>query len=313
MCNNCWVRVQAIAAHRSKENESLLLRLLVVPEEIRPAGCRGGCSIWVLRLKAIEVVRPIAPTERRTKLAESLVARGIAIDPEEPLHRWLLASDSLNCGAQMVLYEKARTPREIKPLIERQFAAYSSDALARCLGLSRQVEGGQASAVPGAGRAAPSGVAALPSAARLWSDEFRSQLESQLGSRSLEGQLQLVLLASTIPQDSTRARLFEVLQRRVSDDPKVLQAAGLVDRIITDPGLLVSIKALLRKQLASLHSASSGRARGRAGVEGGEAATRQRAERAWCDLSAKLALHGAVDFILWHWQRRNPTRCRETK
>ena len=121
-------------------------------------------------------------------------------------------------------------------------------------------------------------------AALLWTDPFRSQLEPELGVHSLERQAPLVLLAGTIPQDSTRAALAKVLRKRLSDGPKGLEAQGLTDRVITDPGLLVLAKMLPRKDLAS----PQGRPRGWPGGKPGETSKKQQAEQDWCVTTSKL-------------------------
>ena len=65
-------------------------------------------------------------------------------------------------------------------------------------------------------------------AAQLWSEGFLSKLDPQLSEvRSLEKQTSLVMLASTIPQDSTRTILAKLLlERSKKESPKALDAAG---------------------------------------------------------------------------------------
>jgi hypothetical protein len=85
----------------------------------------------------------------------------------------------------------------------------------------------------------------------LWSQPFRSMLEPQLGEvRSLEKQPELIMLAATIPQDSTRSALFKILRKRWTDGPKGLDTAGMADKAFTDPGFLVMVKMLPRKDAA---------------------------------------------------------------
>jgi len=58
----------------------------------------------------------------------------------------------------------------------------------------------------------------------------------------------IVLLAGTIPQDSTRAALVKTLRKRWTDGPSFLEKAGFPERVITDPGLLVIVKMFPRKR-----------------------------------------------------------------
>ena len=186
-----------------------------------------------------------------------------------------------NCGAQLVFYKKADTPKDTKVTLEKQFLDYSSKALARYLGVPEDslagsggvgiplgqpgamapvvIGGGPArpGAIPGGpppvvgpGPGQPANQPAKPAevnpaphvVGQLWSDGFRALLEPQLGGKSLEQQSQPFLLAGTIPCESTRAILYKTLHKRWYEGPKALETAGLGDRLITDPGLLVAIK-----------------------------------------------------------------------
>ena len=94
----------------------------------------------------------------------------------------------------------------------------------------------------------------------------------------------LLLLASTIPQDSTRAALAKTLHKRLSDGPKALEAEGLTDRVVTDPGLLVLAKLLPRKELAALQGRPARAARRQ--IRRND--QRQQAEQDWCVATSKL-------------------------
>jgi hypothetical protein len=85
---------------------------------------------------------------------------------------------------------------------------------------------------------------------QLWSDEFVAMSLARLEAvPSLRNGAPEILLAGTIPVDSVRAQLYEVLKKNHAEGPKALEAAGLGGAVITDPGLLAVIKALPRKDL----------------------------------------------------------------
>jgi hypothetical protein len=139
-------------------------------------------------------------------------------------------------------------------------------------------------------------------AAQLWSEQFRAVIEPQVAElHPLDKQPQLIVLAATIPEDSTRAALARLLHKRWGDGPKALETAGLTDRLITDPGLLPIIKMSgARKESPSTPKAADaaasrrgGRSPAPAAPAGGarsEAAQKARqAEQDWMDVSAKLA------------------------
>jgi hypothetical protein len=123
-------------------------------------------------------------------------------------------------------------------------------------------------------------------------------LEPQLGEvRSLEKQGPLVLLASTIPQDTTRTILAKLLRERAKEGPKALETAGMFDRMITDPGLLVLVKLLPRKDYKSSTKNPTGATprppRTGNGPSGSGSSTeaaqkKQQTEQEWLDASKKL-------------------------
>jgi hypothetical protein len=85
-------------------------------------------------------------------------------------------------------------------------------------------------------------------AKRMWSAELTGPLENRLNKiGSLESGAQLILLASTMPVDSMRSTLAQVLRARFEDGPAALEEAGLLDNVVNDPGFLTVVKALPRK------------------------------------------------------------------
>ena len=128
----------------------------------------------------------------------------------------------------------------------------------------------------------------------LWSESFRALLESRLGEvRSFEREPNLVLLAGTIPYDSTRVALAKLLRARWSDGPEALEAVGLIDGPITDPGLLVLIKMLPRKDVQDASRGSvgvpyRGPRNARAGDTTSPAQKREQAQQDWMAVSSDL-------------------------
>jgi hypothetical protein len=85
-------------------------------------------------------------------------------------------------------------------------------------------------------------------AGQMWSGQMSKLVEGRLSQvDSLDNHARLLLLASTMPLDSTRSTLHQVLQRRWEDGPGGLESAGLFDAVISDPGFLVLVKMLPRK------------------------------------------------------------------
>jgi len=128
----------------------------------------------------------------------------------------------------------------------------------------------------------------------LWTAAFLSAVEPRLSHvQSLEKNPQLVLLAGALPHDSTRAALYKLLKKRHGDGPQQLETAGLADRLLGDPALLLIIKTLPRRD------ATTTAAPGRPGAPTPPAGTGKRAEEVqkkqqleqqWMDTSQKLLL-----------------------
>ena len=130
--------VKTLAAHPCDENDALLFRVLTAADALRPADRAGPWPAKDLQAKALELVKPAASSGLRTKLAEWLAGRPGGFDPKEPMCEFLLAADPRNCGAQLIFYKKADTPKDTKVTLEKQFLDYSSKALARYLGIPEE-------------------------------------------------------------------------------------------------------------------------------------------------------------------------------
>ncbi|MEN6449745.1 MAG: hypothetical protein ABFC96_04560 [Thermoguttaceae bacterium] len=316
--------VKALLAHPSADNDALVTNVLVAPETVRTTTPQGACTATEMHTKAFEIVKLSQSSGLRTRLAKAVIEHG-GLNAEDSVHKFLLDESPLNCGAQVLLYPRAKG--DLKGRLERQLIGYSSLALARYLGIpdgfQPGVGGGVGPAVgmagpgpgpgpgpgivlPGPGiapappgAASPSAQAPKPAdaaelagemARQLWTPEFRALFESELGKASLEKQAQLLSLASTIPQDAPRTVLNKALARRLNaktaDEPTPLETAGLIDKVVTDPALLVSIKLLRRE-------AGFGRTSSRANVDKSKAekwtAFTQKMVESWCKRFAAAA------------------------
>ena len=330
--------LKALLAHPGQENDALMLRVLTEPDDLRPSDRQGPWPAKELQAKALELTKQSASSGLRLELAKALVEHRVILDPKDPMHEFLLASNPLNCSAQLTFYEEGHPTAELETRLEDQFLVYSSLAMARYLDIPDEfkqttpgfgVPGMQAGRpggliggfdVPGDRLAGPGrnpgmspdispgpggnvgSTADNPDdedlaprlAAGLWSQGFLALLEPKLTTRaldSLEKKPKLVLLAGTIPQDSTRALLNTLLRKRWSDGPKALETAGLTENVVTDPGLLTLIKMLDRRDPKSTARGTPRATRPTGGtinkrIE--EAQKKQQTAEEWMDLSSKM-------------------------
>ena len=141
---------------------------------------------------------------------------------------------------------------------------------------------------PSSGTGAPQGLSVLDLAKQyakdpdlayrvgghLWGKEFVGLMTSQLdGVQSLASGAPQVVLATTIPTDEIRAKLYQSLEMRWREGPAALVAAGLAGAVVSDPGLLAIVKSLPRRdvdqdRLTPLQQRSRERRSGQGGAAG---------------------------------------------
>lgn|GEM_PF-738499 len=89
-------------------------------------------------------------------------------------------------------------------------------------------------------------------AQQLWGAQFTTSLVAEFDQiDSLQQDAPRILLASTIPTDAVRAKLYQTLRHYHSDGPQALEDAGLGTAVFSDPGFLVVLKAMPRKDFTT--------------------------------------------------------------
>jgi len=84
----------------------------------------------------------------------------------------------------------------------------------------------------------------------LWHANLLSEVATRLGGiESLEDRAQLITLASTVPNDEIRSRLYKAMRANWEEGPYGLTAAAeFPEAGATDPGFLAIVKMMPRKQ-----------------------------------------------------------------
>lgn len=261
--------LDTLADNPNPRNDALLFRVLTEAEKLRPEGREGQVTAAGLREKALALVQEVASEQFRTKLAGYLLGDTSPREHRTTLGGFLEESHPDNLGAQLLLYRSDQTPDETKQKLEGYFTDYGSQAMARILGVSAEAVSttprrtysgpGRRSGVssPARGPASPQPAAdesqqsdaPYRMARRLWTGEGLQIVTGGLGKlESLEEQGQLVAWAGTIPVEPVRRALIKALQKHWPDGPKSLEAAGATGKVVSDPGFLLVIKTLVRKQ-----------------------------------------------------------------
>jgi hypothetical protein len=333
--------LKALVAHPNTENDAFLIRVITEPEKVRSADRKGTWTTKDVRTAALESVKKTTSIGLRTRLAQITANRvlGRAGDGD-PLRDLLFAADPLNCGAQIVFYKKEiasdNASKENKNKMESQLATYSANALTQLLKIPENGSLGSSTNPLRGGQGPMGGLGPMggrPDAPReftlsagqqfstaggtlevfdptlsvaglLWSPKTCDLLLPTLDElRSLERESDLIILASTIPQDSVRAALAKLFQRRWLDGTKTLDSVGFPDKLVTDPGLTVVVKMMPRKDNKNLgmsvplgapaprapRAAKPGAQPPKEGETLKPVQRRALAEQTWFDTSAKLA------------------------
>jgi hypothetical protein len=244
--------LKALVAHPGPANDALLVRVITAPEVLRPANRQGPWPAKELRSKALELIKAAASIDLRMRLAEAMGERLSKLGDDDPVRALLLAAEPANCGAQAVFLEQNVFSKEINAKLEQQLASYSAVALARVLNVSSDVQpgigGGRGVASAGNASNANSADLSFRVAQLLWSEKFGASLIPRLAEgHSLEKQADIVLLAATIPQDPLRVALAKTLRKRWPEGPAILGTGDSANKTVTDPALVVLLKAFPRR------------------------------------------------------------------
>jgi hypothetical protein len=230
-----FAAVKALAEHPSDENDDLLLRVLTSAEQLRPAG-RGTVTADALRAKAIALLGPAAGSGLRMKIARWLVQPETPPALRDPLVALLREKSPVNFEAQVCLEQSGVLPGEASALVEKGLAGYSSDAFELLAGLPTAAAGQHDAKWAG------------KVAGQLWSQEFAAGLTARLPRiESLRGTASLMLLASTLPNDTVRAALYQTLGKHWEDGPAALGANGAEVHAWCEPGFPVLVKLFYRR------------------------------------------------------------------
>jgi hypothetical protein len=267
--------LEALAKNPSPESDEILYGVLTAPGDQQPA-VAGAPAADTLQKKAYTVALPTASAELRSRLAAFALKPTTPQEQQDALLKFLQSQDPANVQAQILLYQSEATDKPIKTALQGYFQGYSSEALARIMGMSPDDLGDKPGSQPTWSRPPLTNVAGtLPGgrskagddpdlpyrlARQFWGPAFARIVTGQLADlSSLETGAPIVVLAGTIPNDAMRSALYKVLRRHGEEGPKALETAGLIDRVFCDPGLLAVLKSLPRKAPLLSHVVGPGR------------------------------------------------------
>jgi len=257
----------ALAEQGGSTGEDILLKVL-----LRSSGSSSE-TVRDWTRKFLDEYGPDLSERFRVALAGRCVDPQLAQERRAIVEEFLLKPDPKNLGAQVVIYRGAATAPGVRRRLQEEFLRLSSAAVGVLTGMppeaaapSRSYEvvsrptGRHQTGYGSGGHRTPSrrdptapSMAADPElparvARYLWSPEMGSFLAAELYQvDDLGAQAGLLSLAGTVPVEAMRANLYRTLRRNWQDGPEDVESTGIFERIIIDPGLLVVLKLMPRR------------------------------------------------------------------
>jgi hypothetical protein len=238
--------LKALLCCADQGSEDLVFRVVTASETEPTAAAaadRAAIDQGKLRAAALEWVKASASGQFRLRLANYMTATETPQTIFEQIWASLRDARFENVAAQVVLYRSERLADSSKQLLERQFAAQSRAALRGLLGFPLPKSfTPQSDAVTASND--PRHAAKL-----LWADEFTTVVEGRL--RAAEGTsrgAQLLSLTCTFPRAATRATVLQSLEKYWEEGPKRFDALIATDESLPEPGFLLAVKQLPRKE-----------------------------------------------------------------
>lgn len=231
-----FAALEGLVDHPCPENEAIVFEFLVSPRDVRLPG-REGVDADALCDQALAWLNSKASISLRLKLSRHLVQGRVPQALEPSLDRLLASANPANLEAQIVLYQNSLIRQaDTQQVFEERFLGYSSDAWGGLLA-------SQGGAVSSDGRSELSSRVAR----WLWGPQFQALLAIRLSRiPSMQDAASTTLLASTVPADSARKDLYQLLRRRWHEGPKAIEPAVAGRDVICDPALLVLLKLVCR-------------------------------------------------------------------
>jgi hypothetical protein len=230
----------ALARVGRADTDDVVLRAILTPEELRPAG-RGQVGAEELRKAALAAVRAGSSPRLRLRLAAA------AVDPRQSgsmrrfLQGWLSEPAGENLDAMALLYGSSMLDASVRMAIETHLAGCGSQFVRGLLRIPEALGAPGARGAPG-----PAAGTTQPAAgvAELWNGSLTTAVNRRLELlESLPSEPGLIRLAATIPTDPVRPILYDALRRNWDDGADSL-ANTITPDMFWDPGLLVSMKLL---------------------------------------------------------------------
>ena len=255
--------LKRLAGRPGREGEEALFCAAVAPR-IAGSASQGRNTATEFRATTIELIKSSASEALRVRLARHATEAGTPQALCDELWDCLKEPRTENLAAQIVFYQSNRLDEKATESLEEQFALQNTAVLARLLGFQsrRDSQADSTAAVADPERAV----------GLLWNGDLTAVVAARL--RRIEELTQsgpLLRLAATMPNQPMRVAMLQTLDKHWEEGPRGLETLVASDGALQEPGFLLVVKKLPRKDPPPAgRSAKSART-----VAGGDAKRRQ--------------------------------------
>lgn len=267
---------KALLKKPTKEEVDMLLAAAVNAPLLRP----GATPDPALQGQLLAAIDQQASSAVRMALVDTAVRKSASEDQRRAVFALLLKPSPLNLAAQARLFGSGKLDAAARADIERRFAAYSASAADRLLGLSSAAIPVAASPGEAAASETLTDAALLQNVVeQIWGEEVIGRLHSEgEDAESFADFADALQLAVAIPMKDMRTALGELHQKHWADGPDALKLGARFGDLVHDPGLLLVVKRVPRKEEPPEQKPRTERAAGRQRQQRGSREGVERAE-----------------------------------
>jgi hypothetical protein len=230
------VVVKMLLARNDRWCEDALLAVATHPKDL-------SLNDAAMRKTTLSALKASAAESLRSRLAGLMTSPDMRKSLYDELWACLSEARPENLASQIALYRDRRMDTAARATLESRWLDDSNALWQKLLQNSADDKLGAA-------------------AEQLWSRPFAAAVEQRLAGidswTAASRDLEPLLLAATIPDGSLRASLFRILKRHWEDGPSALEAAGTAAAVVSEPGFVLLVKQLPRKDAPPGASAAQG-------------------------------------------------------
>ncbi|HVU88884.1 MAG TPA: hypothetical protein VHD36_16290 [Pirellulales bacterium] len=239
---------RAILIKPSKDEQDMLLAAAVNNSLLRP----GGAADPALQAQLLAAIDETASSEVRAALADAALRKAASADQRAAVMALIMKPQPSNLPAQAKLFNSTKLDDSSRQELERRFVGMSAAAVDQLLGLSSggSSSAGAATSDAGAGANDSAESATLRAVINgIWSEDVVDRLsKSAEDAEDYADFTDGLQLAVSIPQTAMRTALGELNQECWGDGPEATKLGATFGDLIHDPGALVLVKRIPRKE-----------------------------------------------------------------